>query len=154
MKEYKFQATVQPAGGNGAYILFPFDVQEEFGTNARIPVKASFDGVPYTGSLIKYGNPLHMLPVLKHIREKLRKGPGETVSIVIVRDTSVRSVEVPSDFGRAMSTAKVRSRFDELSYTHRKEYCRWITDAKREQTRQTRIANAVRMLKDGVKSPG
>jgi len=44
--------------------------------------------------------------------------------------------------------------FGKLSYTHRKEYCRWITEAKKEQTRQMRMAKAAEMLRSGVKTPG
>lgn len=44
--------------------------------------------------------------------------------------------------------------FEKLSYTHRKEYCRWITEAKKEETRLKRLAKAVEMLKKGIKAPG
>jgi hypothetical protein len=75
MKEYKFKATIEGAGGSGgAYVLFPYDTQTEFGTRAQIRVVASFDGVPYAGSLVKYGHPQHMLPILKNIREQIGKG--------------------------------------------------------------------------------
>jgi uncharacterized protein YdeI (YjbR/CyaY-like superfamily) len=43
--------------------------------------------------------------------------------------------------------------FEKLSYTHRKEYCRWITEAKKEETRLNRMAKAVAMLRSGVKTP-
>lgn len=154
MKEYRFTATIQAAGGNGAYILFPYETQTEFGTRAQIRVIASFDGVPYAGSLVKYGFPQHMLPVLKSIREKISKGPGDTVDVVIKRDDSVRTVEVPAEFAKLMKKEGVLADFEKLSYTHRKEYCRWITEAKREETRQARILKAAAMLKKGVKTPG
>jgi hypothetical protein len=32
MKQYKFQATIEAADGGGAYVLFPYDVEMEFGT--------------------------------------------------------------------------------------------------------------------------
>jgi uncharacterized protein YdeI (YjbR/CyaY-like superfamily) len=44
--------------------------------------------------------------------------------------------------------------FEKLSYTHRKEYCRWITDARKEETRLRRLEKAIDMLKRGVKTPG
>jgi uncharacterized protein YdeI (YjbR/CyaY-like superfamily) len=44
--------------------------------------------------------------------------------------------------------------FDKLSYTHRKEYCRWISEAKKEETRSRRLAKAVEMLRSGIKTPG
>jgi uncharacterized protein YdeI (YjbR/CyaY-like superfamily) len=34
-------------------------------------------------------------------------------------------------------------------YTHRKEYARWIEDAKREETRQRRLEKALEMLREG-----
>jgi uncharacterized protein YdeI (YjbR/CyaY-like superfamily) len=44
--------------------------------------------------------------------------------------------------------------FKKLSYTHRKEYCRWITDAKKEETRLRRLEKAIEMLKKGATAPG
>ena len=44
--------------------------------------------------------------------------------------------------------------FEGLSFTHRKEYCRWITEAKKEETRLRRLEKAVEMLRKGVKTPG
>jgi len=74
MKKYKFKAKIEAGDGGGAYVLFPYDTVKEFATKGRVPVKATFHGVPYTGSLIKYGNPLHMLGMLKAIREKTGTG--------------------------------------------------------------------------------
>ena len=36
--------------------------------------------------------------------------------------------------------------FDKLAYTHRKEYVRWIEEAKREETRASRVAKTIEML--------
>jgi len=88
MKKYKFKATIQAGDGGGAYILFPYDTAKEFGTKGRVPVKATFDGVPYSGSLIKYGNPLHMLGLLKAIRQQIGKGPGDIIEVVVCRRMS------------------------------------------------------------------
>jgi len=44
--------------------------------------------------------------------------------------------------------------FEKLSYAHRKEYCRWITDAKKEETRLKRLGKAIEMLKKRVSTPG
>ena len=48
----------------------------------------------------------------------------------------------------------VRTFFDSLSYTNRKEYCRWITEAKKEETRAARLEKSIEMLRKGVKTPG
>jgi len=79
-------------------VFFPYDTGKEFGTKGKVPINATFDGLPYTGSLIKYGNPLHMLGMLKAIREQIRKGPGDTVEVVLWKDEAPRTVEVPAQF--------------------------------------------------------
>ena len=153
MKKYKFKAAIEAGDGGGAYVVFPYDVEKEFSAKGRVPVKATFDGVPYAGSLIKYGSPQHMLPMLKAIREQAGKGVGDTVSVEVWKDEEERTIDVPAPFKAAMKKAGVLASFDRLSYTHRREYCRWITEAKKEETRARRLDEAVQMLKDGVKTP-
>ena len=154
MKKYKFKAKIEAGDGGGAYVLFPYDTEKEFGTKGKVPVKATFNGVPYSGSLIKYGNPLHMLGMLKAIRAKTGKEPGDTIEVVVWKDEQVRTVEVPAQFGKLMKKEGLLPVFEKLSYTHRKEYCRWITEAKKEETRVKRLEKAIEMLKKGVKTPG
>ena len=153
MKTYKFTARIEEIKGNPC-IFFPYDVEAEFGTRGRVPVKVTYDGVPYTGSMIKYGAPQHMLPVLNAIREQIGKGPGDTVKITLTKDESERTVEIPEEFQKLLKKEKLLAVFEKLSFTHRKEYVRWITEAKKEETRQRRIAKAVEMLHNGVKTPG
>ena len=154
MKKYKFKAKIQPGEGGGAWVFFPFNVAKEFGTKGKVPVKGTFDGAPYTGSLIKYGYAQHMLGVLKAIREQIGKQPGDTVNIEIWKDEEERTVKVPPEFQKLLKNEGLQPFFDKLSYTHRKEYCRWITEAKKEETRLRRLEKAVEMLKKGVKTPG
>lgn len=153
MKQYKFNATIESAGTGGACVLFPHDVEKEFGTRGQVPVKVTFDGVPYTGTMVKYGRPQHMLPILKAIRDQIGKGPGDTVSIVVERDTAARTIEIPPAFKTALRKEGLLPVFEKLSYTHRKEYVRWISEAKKEETRAGRSAKAIDMLRKGVKTP-
>ncbi len=154
MKKYKFTARIESGGGGGAYVLFPYDVQQEFGTRWRVPVRATFDGVPNTGTMIKYGNPLHMLPILKAIREQIGKQPGELVDVEIWRDAAERVLEIPDDLAKLLRKEKLAASFENLSYTNRREYCRWIAGAKREETRAKRLGKVSEMLRAGIKTPG
>jgi Domain of unknown function (DUF1905)/Bacteriocin-protection, YdeI or OmpD-Associated len=140
---------LKPPAATALTSSFPYDTQAEFGTRAKIPVIAWFDGVSYTGSLVMYGHPQHMLPVLEDIREKIGKAPGDTVDVdvVIRRDESVRSVEVPPEFVRLLRKEGLLAEFEKLSYTHRKEYWRWIMEPKREETRKGRMIKALELLK-------
>jgi hypothetical protein len=153
-KKYKFTAEIHSGRGGGAYVLFPYDVEKEFGTKGRVPVQALLDGVPETTSLIRYGSPQHMMVVLRAVREKIGKSPGDTIEVVLWKDEVERVLEVPAEFQSRMKKEKLLPFFEKLSYTHRKEYCRWLTEAKKEETRQARLVKAIEMLRKGIKTPG
>jgi bifunctional DNA-binding transcriptional regulator/antitoxin component of YhaV-PrlF toxin-antitoxin module len=153
-KKYKFRAKIEPAGMGGTYVLFPYDTEKEFGTKGKVPVKATFDGIAYTGSLTKYGNPQHMLHVPKAIREEMGKGVGDVLDVVVWKDDEERTLEVPPALAQVMKKERLLGFFESLSYTHRKEYCRWISEAKKEETRAKRLEKAVVMMRGKVKTPG
>ena len=153
MKRYTFKAKIEAGPGGGAGVAFPYSVEEEFGVRGNVPVKATLDGVAYAGSLMKCGVGPHMLGVLKAVRAQTGKGPGDSIDVVVWKDDEARKAEVPAEFAKLMRNEGVLPFFEKLSYTHQKEYCRWITKAKKEETRQARIAKAIQMLKDKVKTP-
>ena len=65
-----------------------------------------------------------------------------------------RSLLTPPDLGRALSKNKaLRIYFESLSYTHRKEYIRWIEGAKKEETRKARVEKTLAMLRQKIKHP-
>ena len=149
-KQIKFTATILAAsvGGGGAYVLFPYDVEETFGTKGRVPVTSTIDGEPYRGSLVKYGQPQHMFPVLKGIREKIGKNIGDTIEVILEQDTKEREIDAPADLKKALKTSKLDKAFDKLSYTHRKEYVQWIEGAKKAETRENRIVKTMDMIRE------
>ena len=51
MKKYKFKAQIEAGDGGGAYVLFPYDTEKEFATKGKVPVKATFDGLPIRARL-------------------------------------------------------------------------------------------------------
>ena len=151
-KKQSFTATILNAGGGGAYVEVPFDVEAVFGSK-KPKVKATFEGVPYRGILTRMGTEHHLLVILKEIREKLGKTFGDEVNITVELDTEPRVIEVPAELKKAFKTEKeAKAFFDKLSYTHKREYVMWINEAKREETRHTRIVKAVEMLKQGKKA--
>jgi hypothetical protein len=153
MKTYKFRAKIEPSDGGGAYVLFPYDTEAEFATKGKVPVKAKLNGVPYSGSLITCGGPHHMLAVVKAIREETGKRPGDVIDVEVWKDDGSREVEVPSAFAQLMKKEGLLPFFEGLSLTHRKEYCRWIAEAKKEETRLKRLEKAIEMLGKEVRTP-
>ena len=82
-KRYAFDAVIQKVPDlDGAYVEFPYDVRQEFG-RGRVKVHATFDGIPYDGSLVRMGTPGHIIGVLKEIRRQLGKQPGDSIHVTI-----------------------------------------------------------------------
>ena len=88
IKTYEYDAIIQSAGNGGAYVAFPYDIRTEFG-KGRVKVRATFDGEPYEGSVVNMGvkNPdgsvCYIIGILKDIRAKIGKRPGDMVRVVI-----------------------------------------------------------------------
>ena len=134
-KKQTFKAIIQNAGGGGAFVEVPFDVEELFGSK-RPKVKAMIEGVPYRGLLTRMGGSNHMLIILKGIREQIGKTFGDEIKLSVELDIEERVVTVPAELKRAFKeNPSAKAAFEKLSYTHQKEYATWINDAKKEETR-------------------
>ena len=140
-----FDATVVAADRGGAFVPVPEEVVEALGGKGRIPVRATFDGIAYRGSIVSMGGQ-PVLGVLKAIRTELGKGPGDEVRVTVERDGQARTVDVPDDLREALATAALSDRFSSLSYSHQREYVTWIAEAKRPATRARRIAETVQRV--------
>jgi len=89
-KVYEYDAIIQSSasGRGGAFVPFPFDVREEFG-KGRVKVHATFDGEPYDGSVVNMGvknadgSICYVIGILKDIRNKIGKQPGDSVHVTI-----------------------------------------------------------------------
>ena len=88
MKRFEYDAVLHEEDDGGAYVAFPWDLRAVFG-KGRVRVRARFDGVPYSGSIVNMGvkNPdgsvCYVIGVLKAIRTKLRKRDGDLIHVVI-----------------------------------------------------------------------
>jgi len=89
-KIYEYEAVIQSStiGSGGAYIPFPYDIKKEFG-KGRVKVYATFDGEPYKGSVVNMGvknadgSVCYIIGILKEIRTKIGKQPGDMVQVTI-----------------------------------------------------------------------
>jgi hypothetical protein len=89
-KTYEYDAVIlsSESGRGGAYVPFPYDVRTEFG-KGRAFVHATFDGEPYDGSVVNMGvknddgSVCYVIGILKDIRAKIGKQPGDTVHVTV-----------------------------------------------------------------------
>lgn len=153
-KKHSFKATILQSGNiNAAYVEFPFSVQELFGKKGQVKIKAVFDGkVEYRGSLAKMKSDCHILGLTQDIRKQLGKSFGDEVEVELWEDLEERKVSIPEDVHQLFnSNEEAQQIFEKLSYTHQKEYIRWIEDAKKQETRDQRKEKMMRMLIEGKK---
>lgn len=136
---------VQYDDGAVSFVM-PFSVPDVFGTKGQVRVRGSIDGHPYRSSIAPYGGK-HYLVIRRALRETVGKTAGDTVHIVMEIDTEPRVVKVPEDLQTALdSHDKAKEVFDQLSYTHRKEYVTWIEGAKKPETRAQRVEKSIERI--------
>ena len=151
-QKHTFTATIQNAGGGGAFVEVPFDVEAAFGAK-KPKVKAMIEGILYRGILTRMGGEHHILIILKNIREQIGKTFGDEIKIIVEEDSEPRVLEIPKDLLKELKKDKdAKAFFDKLAYTHQKEYVTWINEAKMDETRQARVVKTIGMLKKGKKA--
>lgn len=150
--KFEFDALIHKHGDiDAAYIDFPFDVKKEFG-KGRVKVKALIDGFIYRGSLVKMGGDCHWLGITREVRKAIGKDHGDNVHVIIEEDTEERIIELPDDLKELLQKEPVLFQiFNKLAYTHKKEYVRWVEEAKKEETRKSRMHKMIEMLRSGKK---
>jgi hypothetical protein len=118
---------------------------------ARPPVLATINGVDYRSRLAVYAGHTY-LGLNREIRDAAGIDTGDEIDVVLRRDEAPRHVTVPEELVAALTCAEpeVRARFDDLAFTHRREYAQWVGEAKRADTRERRAQEAVDMLRRGL----
>jgi hypothetical protein len=135
---------------NGAYVEPPFDIEKVFGAK-RVKVLATFDGVPYRGSIVRMGG-CYMLGMTQEIRKQIGKEPGDLVMVTVEKDEKERIPEAPADFVESLvKNDAALATYEKLSFSGKRDYVLWITDAKKEETRKNRIEKSIAMLSEGKK---
>jgi len=148
MATASFRAPVKASGrgGGGHLVEVPPAVIEALGGKGRIPVTASFNGVPYRGSIVRMGGGA-VLGVQKAIMAEAGVSVGDTLAIQVSNDDAPREVEVPDELANALRrNGTARTVFDGLSYSHRREYAQHVAEAKRPETRARRAERAIEQL--------
>lgn len=150
----QFKAIIKQNGDmNAAFVEFPFSTEELFNKKGQVKIKATFDNkVEYRGSLTKMKSECHILGLTQEIRKQLGKTFGDEVSVSLIEDNEERIVEIADDINLIFNeNQEAKTLFDKMSYTHRKEYIRWIEEAKKPETRENRKVKMIRMILDGKK---
>ncbi|MEO9222377.1 MAG: YdeI/OmpD-associated family protein, partial [Mycobacteriaceae bacterium] len=115
-------------------------------------VRITLRGYVYRTTVASMGGRF-MVPLSAEHRAAAGVTAGEQVDVDIELDTAPREVVVPADLDDALNQdSAVRAFYDALSYTHRKEWVRWVEEAKKAETRGSRIGKAVTALSAGQRT--
>jgi hypothetical protein len=113
----------------------------------RFPVVATVEGYTWRTTVARMRGEF-LLGLSREVREGAGVEAGDTVDLELELDTKPREVDVPEALATALAKdANARAAYEKLSYTHRKEYARWIAEAKRDETRERRVAKAIEQLR-------
>lgn len=154
MKPIEFTAVIQKNGEmNAAFVEFPFSTEKLFNKKGQVKIRALFDQkVEYRGSLAKMKSDCHILGLTQEVRKQLGKRFGDEVFVSLIEDNEEREVEIADDIASVFNeNPDAKSLFDKMSYTHRKEYIRWIEEAKKPETREKRKVRMIEMILKGKK---
>jgi len=144
-----FTATLVPRGPAAAVVLDDENVAAVGEGARRFPVVATVNGYTWRTTVTRMRGEF-LLGLNRAVRQKAGVEAGDTVDVRLELDTAPREVEVPQALTDALAEdPAARAAFDRLSYTHRKEYARCIAEAKRDETRNRRVAQALEMLRQG-----
>jgi hypothetical protein len=146
----RFEGTVELGGRTATGIQVPDEVIEGLGPSKRPPVTITINGYTYRTTAVRMGGAFYV-PLAAENREAAGVAAGDAITVEIENDTAPREVALPDDLAAAMDDA-ARTAYDGLSYTHRKEWVRWVEEAKKPETRATRIERTVSALRAGKKT--
>jgi hypothetical protein len=145
----RFRATVQLRGKTASGIVVPEEIVQALGAGKRPAVKVTVKGHTYRSTVSTMAGEFR-IPISAENRESAGVAAGDEVDIDLELDTAPREVVVPPDFDLALTgDAEAKRFYDGLSTTHKKAYVLWIEGAKKAETRERRVAEAVTMLRNG-----
>jgi hypothetical protein len=141
--------TLEPRGPAAAFVLSDEQVATVGEGRKTFPVQVGVNGATLPLRLARMGGE-NLIGLARAAREQAGLTIGTAYDVEITADLEPRSVEVPEDLAAALAgDPQAGAAFEALAYSHRREFVRWITDAKREATRTQRVTKTLDMLRAG-----
>jgi len=145
----RLDATLEPRGPAGAFLLTDEQVAALGGGKKAFPVIVTVNGATLSLRLARMKGE-NMIGLAKAVRAEAGVDIGGTYAVEIALDATERTVEVPEDLAAALAVdPAVGAAFAALAPSHRKEFVRWVTEARRAETRADRVARTVAMVREG-----
>jgi Bacteriocin-protection, YdeI or OmpD-Associated/Domain of unknown function (DUF1905) len=148
----RFSTSVELGGKTATGLHVPDNVVSSLGGGKRPAVQVTIGGHTYRTTIASMGGRF-LVPLSSENRTAAGVAAGDEVEVDIALDTAPREITVPADLAEALARDdRAQQTFDALAYTHRKEWVRWIEEAKKAETRATRLEKTVASLHDGMRT--
>src|SRR5688572_3348885 len=109
------------ATSEATVIMIPFDAEKVFGAK-RVPVRGKINGAEFRSTIVRMGG-RYIMVVNKQLREAAIARAGDSVAVEIERDTEPRIIRPTEDLAKALdANPKAKESWENLSYTHKKEF--------------------------------
>jgi antitoxin component of MazEF toxin-antitoxin module len=149
MGEIRFTTRLLARGPAVTVVLDEAQVAEVGDGAKRLPVVATVNEYTWRTSVARMGGEF-VVGLNREVRKEAGVEAGQQVDVVLELDLAPRTVEVPDALVAALATdPRAETAFECLSFTHRKEYARWVSEAKHDETRRRRVKQALEMIKAG-----
>jgi hypothetical protein len=145
-----FRTTVVQSGKTATGLQVPDDVVAALGGGRRPSVTVTLGGYGYRTTIAPMGGAF-WIPLSAEHREAAGVRAGEEVDVRVELDTAPRETPLPEDLAAALDE-DARAFFDGLAPSHRREWVRWVEEAKKPETRAARIERTAEALKAGRKT--
>ena len=145
-----FRTTVELGGKTATGLRVPDDVVQALGGGKRPPVQVTVAGYSYRTTVAPMGGTFYV-PLAAEHREAAGLVAGQDVDVRVELDTAPRETPLPEDLDAALDD-DARAFFSGLAPSHRKEWVRWVEEAKRPETRAARIEKTAAALREGRKT--
>lgn len=129
-----------------ASFTLPFDTRNIWG-KAKVPVKVTINDYTWHSTVGNRGGRQYIV-VNSKARWSAGVKAGDSVTVTLEPDTEKREIEVPLQLRNALG-AKLTEKLNRLSFTHKKEFIVWFSEAKKEDTRARRLEKMKAMLASG-----
>ena len=145
----------QAAGDAGAWILLSLPKN----ANSKLPpgtmqIEGTLNGFPFRVALEPNGHGSRRLKASQALREAAGEDAGGNVTVEITRAGDEPEVRVPADLRKSLgASSAVIALWEQITPMARRDWVRWITSAKQEETRRRRIEAACDMLSSGKRRP-
>ena len=148
-KKYKLEK--YHGKGGWTFVQIPKIVKDTHSPFRWVRVKGFIDDVEIKNyHLMPMSNGKLFLPVKAAIRKKINKQEGDWVKVILFPDND--PIPVPPELRECLSDEpRAEHFFRRLSDSEKKYYIEWIYNAKREETRISRIAKSIERLVRGLK---